>query len=68
MAIVLVTGTSSGIGLAPAAHFARQGHEVWAGVGNPATATELRENVAGGRAMPEAQYLDEMRKHYGFDW
>jgi NAD(P)-dependent dehydrogenase (short-subunit alcohol dehydrogenase family) len=41
----LITGTSSGIGLATAVHFARQGHDVWAGVRNPATATELREAI-----------------------
>jgi NAD(P)-dependent dehydrogenase (short-subunit alcohol dehydrogenase family) len=40
--IVLVTGGSSGIGLATALHFARLGHEVYAGVRDPATATELR--------------------------
>lgn len=41
MAVVLVTGSSSGIGLATALHFARLGHEVHAGARNPATATEL---------------------------
>jgi NAD(P)-dependent dehydrogenase (short-subunit alcohol dehydrogenase family) len=41
MASVLVTGSSSGIGLATAIHFARLGHDVHAGVRNPATATEL---------------------------
>jgi NAD(P)-dependent dehydrogenase (short-subunit alcohol dehydrogenase family) len=41
MASVLVTGSSSGIGLATAIHFARLGHGVHAGVRNPATATEL---------------------------
>ena len=41
MAVVLVTGCSSGIGLATAIHFARLGHDVHAGVRNPASATEL---------------------------
>jgi NAD(P)-dependent dehydrogenase (short-subunit alcohol dehydrogenase family) len=41
MSVVLVTGSSSGIGLATAIHFARLGHDVYAGVRNPATATEL---------------------------
>lgn len=45
MAVALITGTSSGIGLATAVHFAQQGHEVWAGVRNPATAPELREAI-----------------------
>ena len=41
MSVVLVTGSSTGIGLATALHFARLGHDVHAGVRNPATATEL---------------------------
>jgi NAD(P)-dependent dehydrogenase (short-subunit alcohol dehydrogenase family) len=41
MAVVLVTGSSTGIGLATARHFASLGHDVHAGVRNPATATEL---------------------------
>ena len=41
MAVVLVTGSSSGIGLATALHFAHLGHEVYAGVRTPSTATEL---------------------------
>jgi len=41
MAVVLVTGTSTGIGLAAALHFARKGHEVYAGVRNLGTASEL---------------------------
>ena len=32
MPVALVTGCSSGIGLATALHFARQGYEVFAGV------------------------------------
>jgi NAD(P)-dependent dehydrogenase (short-subunit alcohol dehydrogenase family) len=46
MAVVLVTGSSSGIGLATALHFARQGWDVYAGVrNNPATATELQQTI-----------------------
>jgi len=41
MAVVLVTGSSSGIGLATALHFAHLGHEVYAGVRTPSAATEL---------------------------
>jgi NAD(P)-dependent dehydrogenase (short-subunit alcohol dehydrogenase family) len=41
MAVVLVTGSSSGIGLATALHFVQLGHEVYAGVRTPSTATEL---------------------------
>ena len=41
MSVVLVTGSSSGIGLATALHFGRFGAEVYAGVRNLSTATEL---------------------------
>src|SRR5262249_42541890 len=41
MAVVLITGCSSGIGLATARHFARLGDEVHAGVRNISTAAEL---------------------------
>ncbi len=45
MAVVVVTGSSSGIGLATALHFARAGHDVYAGVRNPAAATDLAAAV-----------------------
>jgi NAD(P)-dependent dehydrogenase (short-subunit alcohol dehydrogenase family) len=41
MSVVLITGCSSGIGLATARHFARLGDEVHAGVRHPSTAWEL---------------------------
>src|SRR5205823_2532492 len=41
----LITGCSSGIGLATAVHFARRGHQVYAGVRNPDHAVELREAI-----------------------
>jgi len=58
MAVTLVTGTSSGIGLATALHFARQGHQVWAGVRTPATATELREAIERERLPAQIVALD----------
>jgi NAD(P)-dependent dehydrogenase (short-subunit alcohol dehydrogenase family) len=58
MSVVLVTGTSSGIGLATALHFARQGHDVWAGLRNPAAATELREAIARDRLPVHPLALD----------
>jgi NAD(P)-dependent dehydrogenase (short-subunit alcohol dehydrogenase family) len=58
MAVVLVTGTSSGIGLATAVHFARQGHDVWAGVRTPATATELSEMIDRDRPAIRVVTLD----------
>ncbi len=41
MAVILVTGTSSGIGLATAERLARAGHTVYAGLRNPDTAPTL---------------------------
>ena len=45
MSVVLVTGSSSGIGLATALHFGRLGDEVYAGVRNLSTATELASAI-----------------------
>ncbi len=45
MFVVLITGTSSGIGLATALHFARLGHEVHAGLRQAAGATELTQAI-----------------------
>jgi len=45
MAVALITGTSTGIGLATALHFGRQGHDVWAGVRDPTAATDLRAAI-----------------------
>ena len=58
MAVTLITGTSSGIGLATAVHFAREGHEVWAGVRNPTGATELREAIERDRLAIRVLTLD----------
>jgi NAD(P)-dependent dehydrogenase (short-subunit alcohol dehydrogenase family) len=46
MFVILVTGSSTGIGQETALHLARQGHEVYASVRNPDTATELKEKIA----------------------
>jgi NAD(P)-dependent dehydrogenase (short-subunit alcohol dehydrogenase family) len=58
MSVVLVTGTSSGIGLATALHFAEQGHEVWAGVRNPGAATNLRWAIERDRLSIRPLALD----------
>lgn len=44
MATALITGTSTGIGLETALHFARQGYKVFAGARNPA-AVEKHPNI-----------------------
>lgn len=46
MARVLITGTSSGIGLATAVAFARAGHRVYATMRNPSRAPELGHRAA----------------------
>jgi NAD(P)-dependent dehydrogenase (short-subunit alcohol dehydrogenase family) len=46
MSVILITGTSTGIGLATALHFARKGAAVYAGVRRPETATELTQAIA----------------------
>jgi NAD(P)-dependent dehydrogenase (short-subunit alcohol dehydrogenase family) len=58
MSIVLVTGSSTGIGLATAVHFARRGHDVWAGVRNPAGATELADAIDGDELRIRVVTLD----------
>src|SRR5262245_65556635 len=45
MSVVLVTGSSTGIGLATALHLGRLGDGVYAGVRNIATATELTKAI-----------------------
>jgi len=58
MATVLITGTSSGIGLATAVTLARAGHTVIAGMRNPNNANELKEIVAKERLPVSPITLD----------
>ena len=46
MSIILVTGSSTGIGQETALNMARKGHEVYAAVRSPQTADELKEKIA----------------------
>ena len=46
MANILITGTSSGIGLATALELGRAGHEVYATMRNPSRAPQLGEQAA----------------------
>jgi NAD(P)-dependent dehydrogenase (short-subunit alcohol dehydrogenase family) len=58
MGVVIVTGSSTGIGLATALHFARAGHRVHAAVRTPDTATELRGAVDAERLPVRIVTLD----------
>jgi len=46
MAVILVTGSSTGIGQETAIHMARAGHTVYASLRNPGGASELAERIA----------------------
>ncbi len=46
MSVILITGAGKGIGLATALHFARNGHNVFAGVRNADNADELTQTIA----------------------
>ena len=46
MSVILVTGSSTGIGQETALHMARKGHNVYGAVRSPETATELKDLIA----------------------
>ena len=58
MATTLITGTSTGIGLATALAFGRAGHTVFATMRNPARAPKLGEIVAAERLPVQILPLD----------
>jgi len=58
MSVILVTGASTGIGQETALHFSRQGHNVYASVRNPDTATELKEKIAEEKLSAKIIRLD----------
>ena len=58
MSVILVTGASTGIGQETALHMARQGHEVYASVRNPDTASELQELIAAQNLSVNVIKLD----------
>ncbi len=58
MAVILVTGSSTGIGQETALHMARKGHRVFAGVRSPDTADELTDKIAAGKLPLDIVQLD----------
>jgi NAD(P)-dependent dehydrogenase (short-subunit alcohol dehydrogenase family) len=58
MAVTVITGTSSGIGLATALHFARRGHRVYATMRSLDRAMALREVAAAERLALTVHRLD----------
>lgn len=58
MSVILVTGSSTGIGQETALHMARKGHQVFAGLRSPATATELKDRIAAEALAIEIVQLD----------
>jgi NAD(P)-dependent dehydrogenase (short-subunit alcohol dehydrogenase family) len=58
MAVIVVTGSSTGIGQETALHLARKGHQVFAGVRSPATASELNAKIAADKLPIAVVQLD----------
>lgn len=58
MSVILVTGSSTGIGQETALHMARKGHDVYAAVRSPDTATELKELIAAEKLPVTVIRLD----------
>ena len=58
MSVTLITGTSSGIGLATALRFARAGHSVYAGLRNPARGERLEQAIRDEKLPIEIVKID----------
>lgn len=58
MSVILVTGSSTGIGQEAALHMARKGHRVYASARTPETADELRDKITEEKLDAEIIRLD----------
>jgi len=70
MTVTVITGTSTGIGLATTLRLAKSGHRVYAGVRNPVAATELQAAIdagAGAISMLEIDVNDEISVRTAID-
>ena len=58
MSVILVTGSSTGIGQETALHMARKGHKVYASLRNPDGADEIKQKIAAESLDVEVIRLD----------
>ena len=58
MSVILITGSSTGIGLTTALHFGRKGHRVFASLRNPEAAPELTQVIANEKLTVTPIKLD----------
>jgi len=63
MAVILITGTSTGIGQEAAIQLARVGHQVFASCRNPAGAAELKQRIADEKLDVTVLPLDLLDQH-----
>jgi NAD(P)-dependent dehydrogenase (short-subunit alcohol dehydrogenase family) len=58
MSVILITGSSTGIGMAAALYLSKKGHRVYASMRNPAVSSELRSAAAAAGSQVEVIALD----------
>jgi NAD(P)-dependent dehydrogenase (short-subunit alcohol dehydrogenase family) len=58
MSVRLITGTSTGIGLATTLHLAHKGHQLYVSLRNPDAATELKQAISNEK-LPVTRHAQE---------
>jgi len=58
MSVILITGSSTGIGMATALYLSKKGHRVYASMRNPEGSDELRKAAAANACSMEIIRLD----------